>query len=409
MDSEMRLSFFPLALSFLLSVVTVRQVAQVEGLLVVSRVRIVPPSPPAPAASRFARGRLLSSSTIKTTIRTSRNRRNASRQMVISNSSSGSNIADNDTIPRAPPSRPRESLLSSWISTGISTVYLIHFASLYTQLPGLFGRLLPPNNSFLMELSGLPLPVLMEVACATGILVSALQLVRGPEWRRGWRGVLSYALLWGCWYSLVVTGGRFLEYQMDLLLLDVAPLTLLLAAAGDAGGSAGADAAARFGLRWLLSRLYLGAGAVKLLSCDSSWRDLSAIYVHWQSQPLPNPVAAWAHQQLAALPLLTQALTGTVLVWEMALPFLFLAPSRTIRRIGFTGNVLLMAGIAMFGDFGPLQLLLGIVGLALLVDDDDAETDAVVGDDRIHDRRKNADVVERIRACSVRWRSHQQQ
>ena len=50
---------------------------------------------------------------------------------------------------------------------------------------------------------------------------------------------------------------------MDALVLDAAPLIVLAA-------SGAAPRAAAFGLRWLLARLYLGAGAGKLLSCDAS-------------------------------------------------------------------------------------------------------------------------------------------
>ena len=159
---------------------------------------------------------------------------------------------------------------------------------------------------------------------------------------------------WLLWHDLVAAGSRFTAYQMDALLLDVAPLAVLAA-------SGAAPAAASLGLRWLLlpgrrtwqaphihiatplrasawaaqqlcppdrcaacvlcacsvcpmphtgcpysplvpprllARLYLGAGAVKLLSCDASWRDLSAVAWHLQSQPLPNPVGAAAHLAL---------------------------------------------------------------------------------------------------------------
>jgi len=270
----------------------------------------------------------------------------------------------------------KNNVLREWILTGVSTVYLIHFASLYTQLPGLFGRLTPDINVestwILQRFSAVSSNNNwwggMEVLCATGLLTAALQLVNGSTWRTQWRGVLSYSLLWFCWHDLVTAGGRFMEYQMDLLLLDVAPLTVLLSM----NPAPACQEAALFGYRWLLSRLYLGAGAVKLLSCDSSWRDGSAIRVHWQSQPLPNPVAHQAAVTHATgWPWLTEVLTLAVLVWEMAAPFLFLAPHSGVRRFAFVGNVLLMAGIALFGDFGPLQLLLVIVGLALLKEEED--------------------------------------
>jgi hypothetical protein len=66
-----------------------------------------------------------------------------------------------------------------------------------------------------------------------------------------------------------------MAYQMTLLLLDAAQLSVLTAS-GIASG------AATFGYRWILSRLYIGAGVFKLLSCNASWRDLSAVHWHFQ-------------------------------------------------------------------------------------------------------------------------------
>jgi len=256
----------------------------------------------------------------------------------------------------------------SWVSLGLAGIYLCHFASLYTQLPGLFSQngLLPiaPRindlaGTWLLQL--LPSPELAtEAFCAAGIALSMAQIASGTL-RYGIAGMMAFAANWVFWHDLVIIGGRFTAYQMDFLLLDAAPLAVL-AAAGAVPG------AVQFGYRWLLARLYLGAGAVKLLSCDPTWRDLSAIHWHMQSQPLPNPIGAWAYHHLPTA--LGEATTAAVLIVEMAVPFLFLAPSRTLRVTAFALNNLLMGGITLFGNFGPLQALLMVIGLALLDEGD---------------------------------------
>lgn len=264
-----------------------------------------------------------------------------------------------------PPSSPLE-----WLSLGMSGIYLAHFSSLYTQLPGLFGQtgLLPISDRIseltdnLWALHFLPSPELgMEVFGALGILIAATQIIFRQA-RYGMLGVVLFSAEWIFWHDLVIAGGRFMAYQMDLLVLDAAPLTVLLA-------SGISPAATRFGFSWLLARLYIGAGAVKLLSCDSSWRNLSAVHWHFQSQPLPNPIGAAAYLHLPES--IAQLTTLAVLVMEMALPFLFLVESYNIRRVAFCLNVLLMVGIALFGNFGSLQALLIVVGFALLVKDDE--------------------------------------
>jgi hypothetical protein len=47
-------------------------------------------------------------------------------------------------------------------------------------------------------------------------------------------------------------------------------------------------------LRWMLFRTELGAGLIKLRH-DSCWRDLTCLYYHYETQPLPNPLSWYFH------------------------------------------------------------------------------------------------------------------
>ena len=68
-------------------------------------------------------------------------------------------------------------------------------------------------------------------------------------------------------------------YQWDFLLLEAGFLAIFLK-----------PAFTRVWLfRWLLFRLMFESGAVKLLSHDPTWRNLTALAVHYQTQPLPTP------------------------------------------------------------------------------------------------------------------------
>ena len=48
-------------------------------------------------------------------------------------------------------------------------------------------------------------------------------------------------------------------------------------------------------LRWLVFRLMLGAGLIKLRG-DPCWRDLTCLVFHYETQPNPNPLSWWFHQ-----------------------------------------------------------------------------------------------------------------
>jgi Lipase maturation factor len=46
--------------------------------------------------------------------------------------------------------------------------------------------------------------------------------------------------------------------------------------------------------RWLIFRIMLGSALIKLRG-DSCWRDLTALYYHFETQPIPNPISRWFH------------------------------------------------------------------------------------------------------------------
>ena len=54
--------------------------------------------------------------------------------------------------------------------------------------------------------------------------------------------------------------------------------------------------AARWLLWWLLFRLMFQSGVVKLASGDPTWRGLTALDFHFETQPLPLWTAWFAHQ-----------------------------------------------------------------------------------------------------------------
>lgn len=47
-------------------------------------------------------------------------------------------------------------------------------------------------------------------------------------------------------------------------------------------------------LRWMLFRTEMGAGLIKLRG-DKCWRDLTALYFHHETQPMPNPLSRFFH------------------------------------------------------------------------------------------------------------------
>jgi hypothetical protein len=115
-------------------------------------------------------------------------------------------------------------------------------------------------------------------------------------------------------------------------------------------------------LRWVLFRLMFGSGVVKL--GDPTWRMLTALYYHFETQPLPTPLAWYAHH----LPgLMLELSVAAMLFIELVVPFFFLGPRR-LRLTSFfllAGLQLLIMLTGNFAFFNWLALALCV----LLLDD----------------------------------------
>jgi predicted DCC family thiol-disulfide oxidoreductase YuxK len=198
-------------------------------------------------------------------------------------------------------------------------------------------------------------------SCAAG-LVGAVLLIAGIA------PVPILAALWIDYLSLSLVGREFLSYQWDALLLETGFLAILLAplvVRERRSSLVEPPRLARWLLLWLMFRLNVASGAIKLASGDPMWRQWTALSVHFETQPIPTPIAWYVHQ----LPLsITKALTAIAIGVELLAPFLILTPRRP-RRLGFV----LLAGfqllIALTGNYAFFNLL--TIALCLLLLDDE--------------------------------------
>jgi hypothetical protein len=143
--------------------------------------------------------------------------------------------------------------------------------------------------------------------------------------------------------SISTAGQDFWSFQWDILLTEAGFLAIF------ADGSTGRT----WLFRWLLFRLIFMSGAVKLLSGDPAWRDLTALSYHYLTQPLPTPIAWYMYQ----LPLWFQkASTAFVFFVELLVPFLIFAPLQ-LRRIAAGLLIGLQVLILLTGNYTFFNLL----------------------------------------------------
>ena len=157
--------------------------------------------------------------------------------------------------------------------------------------------------------------------------------------------------------SLFYAGQIFMGFQWDVLLLETGFLALLLSIATRPG---------IWLLRWLLFRFMFLSGAVKLLSGDPTWHNLSALSYYFQTQPLPTPLAWYVHHLPQAV---LTALTVATLVIELGLPFLIFCPRR-LRFVAAFGIFVVAGLILLTGNYAFFNLL--TMALCIVLFDDAA-------------------------------------
>jgi predicted DCC family thiol-disulfide oxidoreductase YuxK len=259
-------------------------------------------------------------------------------------------------------------IASSVFARVIALIYLIAFVSFGRQVRGLIGAQgIQPVTEFVTEVvrqlgpNGFwQVPTVfwwihsefgLESIVWGGAVIAGVAAIGRPH-TSGQKA--AFVLLFVYYLSIVNAGQIFMSYQWDFLLLEAGFLAIFLK-----------PVFTRVLLfRWLLFRLMFESGAVKLLSHDPSWRNLTALAVHYQTQPLPTPIAWYMIQ----LPLPFQrASTAFVLVVELGLPFLMFGP-RHLKQIAAFGAIGLQVLILLTGNYTFFNLL-AIAFCLFLLDD----------------------------------------
>jgi predicted DCC family thiol-disulfide oxidoreductase YuxK len=194
--------------------------------------------------------------------------------------------------------------------------------------------------------------------CDAGIILSVLLFLGFIPW-------VGLAALWISYLSLTTVGGDFLSFQWDNLLLECDALALFLVPFGwrlrrfDSGPIPGFSILI---FKWLLFRLMVSSALVKLFSGDPAWRHLTALSFHYETQPLPTPLAWWAHLLPPDFQIVSCLFMFGV---ELVVPFLIWGPRR-FQAFAFGPLVLLQLLIALTGNYCFFNLLtLGLCFFAL--------------------------------------------
>ena len=274
-----------------------------------------------------------------------------------------------------------------WFLRALGLIYLIAFASFGVQVEGLVGSNgVSPLNQFLPAVyerfgstaySLLPTLCwfdssnsLLHFLCSGGVVLSLLLIL-------GIAPALSLVVLFVFYLSLTIAGQTFLSFQWEILLLETGFLSIFFApwrlwpgelmlwrGSGPLATTSPVSRAGLFLLKFLLFKLMLMSGVVKLTSGDDCWWNLTALDYHYWSQPLPTVFGWWADKSPEWFKHFSVAFCLFV---EIIVPSFIWAPRRP-RLIAAGLMIFLQLVIAFTGNYCFFNLL--TIALCLLLIDD---------------------------------------
>ncbi|GAA4847809.1 lipase maturation factor family protein [Saccharopolyspora rosea] len=253
----------------------------------------------------------------------------------------------------------------------LALCYLLAFGCALHQFRGLLGeRGLTPIPRFL-EIAGFRrAPSLFHlhysdrffaVVSGAGAGLSALVLFGAADVVPLWAAMVMWLVLWVLYLSIVNVGQVWYSFGWESLLLEAGFLAIFLGPSHVAP-----PAPVIWLLCWLLFRVEFGAGLIKLRG-DSCWRDLTALYYHHETQPVPGPLSRWFHR----LPRPVHRVEVTANhVTQLLVPFLLFAPQPVATAAGLivvvTQGWLMLSGNFAWLNFITITLAFSAMGGWLL-------------------------------------------
>jgi hypothetical protein len=265
-----------------------------------------------------------------------------------------------------PETRPTYWLTRFLVLRLLGAVYLVAFASLARQVQPLIGTHgLLPADAYLDALTAhfgsrgaaaLAVPSLFWLGLSDRMLVAGAWLGAGLAAlvTAGVSNAVVMLLLWALYLSYVHVGQLWYGYGWEIQLLETGFLAVFLCPLLEVRPfpRRPPPTAVVWLLRWLTFRIMLGAGLIKLRG-DPCWRDLTCLFWHYETQPIPNPLSRTLH----FMPHWFQKL-GVVVnhLAELVAPWFVFGP-RTARHLAGALLLLFQAILIASGNLSFLNWL----------------------------------------------------
>jgi hypothetical protein len=243
------------------------------------------------------------------------------------------------------------------VERGIGAIYAIAFLVALHQFTPLLGeRGLLPVPDFVRYVPFRASPSLFHIRYTDGLfricawlgLALSLAVVVGlPD---GWPiplEMLVWVVLWALYLSIVNVGQTFYSFGWETLLLESGFLAIFL---GPLSTVPALPLVYLF--RWLVFRLEFGAGLIKMRG-DRCWRDLTCLYYHHETQPMPNPLSWYFHH--LPKPLHRAEVLGNHFA-QLVVPWLLFVPQPVAT---FAGLIIIatQSWLVLSGNFAWLNVI----------------------------------------------------
>jgi hypothetical protein len=112
----------------------------------------------------------------------------------------------------------------------------------------------------------------------------------------GYANAILLAVLWAMYLSIVHIGQIWYGYGWEIQLLETGFLSIFLCPLLDGRPfpKCRPPILVIWLFRWLGFRIMFGAGLIKMRG-DTCWHDLTCLYYHYETQPIPSPISRYLH------------------------------------------------------------------------------------------------------------------
>ena len=259
--------------------------------------------------------------------------------------------------------------LARWVfQRGLAAIYLVAFIAALNQFRALLGSNgLLPIPEFVRRVPFRKSPSvfhwrysdrLFAAVAVAGATLAAATVVGVTDWLPLPLALLVWILLWLLYLSIVNVGQRWYSFGWESLLLEAGFIAIFLG-----NSSVAVPLPVLIALRWLLFRVEVGAGLIKMRG-DRCWRDLTCLYYHHETQPMPGPFSWYFHRLPRPLHRVEVAANH---VTQLVVPFGLFLP-QPIAGACAAIMIVTQLWLVISGNFAWLNWVTIVLGLSVLPD-----------------------------------------